>query len=50
MEYRAIWPGRMRYGHHGGVIETLGALEMFGVEDRVGDYPGIVKMFLVILD
>ena len=33
----------------GGVIESVGASEMFGAEGCVGDYPGIVMMFLVMI-
>ena len=33
----------------GGVIESLGALEILGAEGRICDCPGIVMMFLVML-
>ena len=32
----------------GGVVDSLGALEMFGAEGGVGDHPGIAMMFLVM--
>ena len=32
----------------GGVVESLGALEMFGAEGGVDDHPGIMMMLLVM--
>ena len=32
----------------GGVVESLGALEMFGAEGSVGGYSGIIMMFFVM--
>ena len=32
----------------GGVIESLGPLEMFGAEGCVGGYLGVIMMFLVM--
>ena len=33
----------------GGVIESLGAVEISGAEGNFGGYPGVVMLFLVIL-
>ena len=32
----------------GGVIESLGTLEMFGAEGCIGGYPSVVMVFLVV--